>query len=45
MEKTKLYIDITQFISIDALTGIQRVMRELLFRLLRDPALDVSLIV
>ena len=44
MNKKKVYIDVTQFIQIDALTGIQRVMRELIFRLLKNPELETVLI-
>ncbi len=44
MKKKKVYIDVTQFVQIDALTGIQRVMRELIFRLLKNPDLETVLI-
>ena len=44
MNKKTVYIDVTQFVQIDALTGIQRVMRELIFRLLKNPELDTILI-
>ena len=42
---TKVYIDITQFMQIDAITGIQRVMRELMVRLLKRTDLETELIV
>ena len=42
---TKVYIDMTQFMQIDAITGIQRVMRELMVRLLKRTDLETELIV
>ena len=41
---TKVYIDITQFMQINALTGIQRVMRELMVRMLKSDELETILI-
>ena len=45
MSPKKLYIDITSFFSVDFMTGIQRVVRELVTRLLKMTEFDVTLFV
>lgn len=43
--KLKLYLDITNLMQVDFLTGIQRVVREIVVRFLTDERLDVTLLV
>lgn len=40
----KLYIDVTNLMAVDFLTGIQKVVREVVIRMLRDPGIDVVLL-
>lgn len=41
--KLKLYLDITNLMQVDFLSGIQRVVREIVVRMLNDDKLDVTL--
>lgn len=40
----RVYIDISEFMKIDAITGIQRVMREILVRFIMDKRLEIILL-
>lgn len=40
----KIYIDLTEFMKIESITGIQRVVREIVFRFIRNPAFETVLI-
>ncbi len=42
--KTKLYLDITNLMQVEFLTGIQRVVREIAVRFLKDDRLDIVLL-
>lgn len=44
MIKLKLYLDITNLMEVDFLTGIQRVVREIVIRFLKDERLDIVLL-
>lgn len=41
---TNVYVDLTEFMKIEAITGIQRVVREIVFRFIRNPAFETVLI-
>ena len=40
----KVYVDLTEFMKIEAITGIQRVVREIVFRFIKDKKIDTKLI-
>lgn len=40
----KIYIDVTNLIGVDFLTGIQRVVREVVLRMIRNQRLDIDLL-
>ena len=40
----KVYIDLTEFMKIEAITGIQRVVREIVFRFIKNELIDTILI-
>ena len=40
--KTKLYLDITNLMQVEFLTGIQRVVREIAVRFLKDDRLEIE---
>ena len=40
----KIYIDVTNLLRVDFLTGIQRVVREVVLRMIRNRKLDIVLL-
>ena len=44
MRKAKIYIDLSVFINLDYLTGIQRVSEEIILRLLKNKNTNIVLI-